>query len=165
MNLEELYDYKSRLMMDICSNEEVVKLLTNNPDAIVPNTQLPYTQVFPFERVPTETDDAKTFICFDVDVISVENRTYYIPIIYLWIFTHESMMRTDNGIRIDRISSALDKHLNGNRFYTLGELELDTVTRFVPTKTYLGRVVTYVGKEFNRPSGSKATPNNRRIGK
>lgn len=165
MNLEEFYDYKSRLMMDICSNEEVVKLLTNNEDAPVPNLQLPYTQVFPFERVPTETDDAKTFICYDVDVLSVESRTYIVPIIYIWVFTHESLMKTDRGIRIDRIASELDKHLNGNRFYSLGELELESVTRFVPTKTYLGRVLTYVGKEFNRPSGSKPMPSNRKIGR
>lgn len=49
MNLEELFDYKNLLMKDLCSNERVVKLVTGNEDAAVPNHGLAYTQLWPFE--------------------------------------------------------------------------------------------------------------------
>lgn len=49
MELEEFYDYKNRLMSELCKNEEIVKLVTENEKASVPNHQLPYTQLFPYE--------------------------------------------------------------------------------------------------------------------
>lgn len=49
MYLEEFYDYKNLLMKQLCSDPEIVRLVTGNPDADVPNHALPYTRVFPFE--------------------------------------------------------------------------------------------------------------------
>ena len=52
MDLGELFDYKNKLMEDLCKNPEIVRLVTENKDATVPNHQLPYTQLYPFEFVP-----------------------------------------------------------------------------------------------------------------
>ena len=49
MDLEEFFDYKNLLMNDLCCNERVVKLVTGNELAAVPNHQLAYTQLFPYE--------------------------------------------------------------------------------------------------------------------
>ena len=165
MLLDELYDYKNLLMKELCSNADVVKLLTSNEEADVPNHGLPYTQIFPYEYLPDTVDEAKTFICFDVDIVSVESRTKYTPVIYIWIVTHKSEMRLKSGgIVLDEIARAIDRQMNGSRYYGLGELELHSVKRFMPIADYLGRTLTYYTSDFNRPSGSKPRPINRKLG-
>lgn len=167
MNLEELYDYKNRLMADICKNDEIVRLVTGNPEAAVPNHALPYTQIYPYEMVPETVSVAKTFVCFDVDIPDVQNKTVLTPVIYLWVFTHKSRLRADGGgVLLDKIVMALDKMLNGNRFYSLGTLDLKSVYRFMPADDYRGKVMTFTATDFNRHNGIKRPlPSNRREGR
>lgn len=49
MDLEEFFDYKNLLMKDLCSNDKIVKMVTGNEQSAVPNHQLAYTQLFPYE--------------------------------------------------------------------------------------------------------------------
>lgn len=162
MNLEEFFDYKNRFMKDLCSNKDIVTLITDDEDSSVPNRTLSYTQVFPYEFIPETVDNGQTFICFDVDIANVLNKTFYIPVLYVWVFTHKSKMRLSSGsIRVDTLSSKINELLNGSRFYGLGELELRQVGRFSPITDYQGRVLTYYAKDFNR-SASKQAPSNRK---
>lgn len=166
MQLEELYDYKNRLIQELCSDPDIVQLVTGNKDASVPNHQMPYTQVFPYEYVPETIEDGQTFICVEVEVPSVPNKTYYLPVIYIWVFTHKSRMRieTDHGgaVLVDELSAKIDKLLNGNRYYGMGTLELDSVSHFKPATDFLGRALVYTACEFNRPKGRIDTPSNRK---
>lgn len=165
MELEEFYNYKNRLMQDLCSDAAIVKLVTLEDNPTVPATNLIYDQVFPYQYVPETEEEGRTFICFDVDILSAPNKTFYYPALYVWGFTHKSKFRTPDGkILIDQLSVEINRILNGNRFYGLGDLRLDSVLRFSPNKDYLGRALTYLSKDFNRLSGMKAVPNNRRLG-
>ena len=168
MELEELFDYKNQLIKEICSNERIVKLVTNNPNAAVPNHDMPYDQVFPFERVPDTETDGRTFICLDVDIVSVPNSTYYIPVLYVWIFTHESNYRmSEGGVLVDALSAEVNKMLNGSRYYGLGKLKLDSVDRFVPINKFQGRVLTYYAADFNTTADIRRRhpiPSNRKAG-
>lgn len=165
MRLEEFYDYKNRLMHDLCCNSDIVKLVTGKENPDVPNHGLAYTQIYPFEYVPETENDSRTFICFDVDIVSVPNKTFYTPVLYIWVFTHKSKMRMPKGgIITDELSSKIDEMLNGNRYYGLGELDLDSVRRFSPITDYLGRVLTYYTKDFNRTPMQRPIPSNRKKG-
>lgn len=149
-------------MKDLCCNQNIVTLITDDFESDVPNHTLPYSQIYPYEFIPETVNNGQTFICFDVDVAEVINKTFYVPVLYVWAFTHKSKMRLpDGGIRIDQLSSEIDKVLNGSRFYGLGELNLRSVGRFSPILDYQGRVLTYYAKDFNR-SSSKSPPSNRR---
>lgn len=164
MELEELYDYKNLLMADLCKNEKIVKLVTENEGASVPNHQLPYTQFFPYEFIPETVSEAKTFICLDVDIASV-SKTFYVPVIYVWVMTHKSKMRIPTGgVLLDKLVMEIDKMLSGNRFYGLGQLMLNSVGRFVPTTDYLGRVMTFTTTDFNSLPAGKRVPSNRKRG-
>lgn len=160
MILNELFNYKNKIMEDICTSKNIIRLLTDVVDPIVPNTELPYKQVFPFEFVPETVDGATTFICFDVDIADVYNKTFYEPALYVWIFTHKSKLRLPDGagVRTDCISHEVDSILNGNRNYGLGELNLESVRRFSPIQDYQGRVLTYSCRDFNRVGVSKPVP-------
>ena len=165
MELKEFYDYKNRLMMDLCSNQEIVSLVTGKEDPEVPDRTLPYTQIYPFQYIPETENNARTFVCFDVDILKAPNKTFYYPVIYIWILAHKSKMRTKGkGCLTDAISCEIDQMLNGNRFYGLGELEFGPVSRFIPTTDYLGRQMVYYTKDFNRSPGLKPTPANRKKG-
>lgn len=165
MQLEELYDYKNKLMGHLCCDSEVVKAVTDNDSADVPNHDLPYTQIFPYEYVPETVNDARTFICFDMDIVSVPNKTVYIPVIYVWVFTHKSRLRAeDGGCTLDNLAVAVNRLLNGNRYYGLGELKLDSVRRFKPITDYQGRVLTFYAKDFNRKWAKPDIPANRKEG-
>lgn len=162
MELSEFFGYKNQLMKDLCCNKQIVALVTDNPDSSVPNHTLAYSQIFPYEFIPETVDNGQTFICFDVDIADVQNKTLYTPVIYIWVFTHKSKMHLKNdGIRVDKICSEIDKMLNGSRYYGLGELNLSSVGRFSPIIDYQGRVMTYYTKDFNR-NGSKPAPSVRR---
>jgi hypothetical protein len=164
VQLEELYDYKNLLMKQLCSDEKIVKLVTNNPNAAVPNHGLPYTQVFPYEFVPETVDDGKTFICFDLDITDVPNKTYYIPTLYVWCFTHKSLLRLDEGgCLLDEMCKSINELLNGSRYYGLGALKLRRLNRFAPITDYLGRVLTYTATDINRDNGGNIRlPGNRK---
>lgn len=166
MQLEELYDYKNLMMKKFCCDEKIVRYVTGNDYASVPNHDLPYTQIFPFEFVPETVNEGKTFVCFDVDIVSVPNKTFYIPVLYVWAFTHKSRLRSqDGGILLDKLAGAINELMNGSRYFGLGELRLDSVRRFMPITDFLGRTLTYYAKDFNRPTGRLEIPSNRKEGR
>lgn len=164
MQLEELYDYKNQLMKELCSDEKIVKLVTNNPDAAVPNHGLPYSQIYPFEFIPETVNDGKTFICFDLDITDVPNKTYYIPTLYVWFFTHKSLFRMQNGgCLLDELGKEINRLLNGSRYYGLGTLNLRRLRRFSPITDYLGRLLIYDTVDLNRNNGGRINlPGNRK---
>ena len=75
MQLEEFFDYKNQLMKDLLTSEEVVKLVSGLIPVSDPFT-LAYSQIFPFEYVPETVEDARTFICFDVDILEYLSKSH-----------------------------------------------------------------------------------------
>lgn len=166
MNLRDFYDYKNQLMGDLLSNEKIVQLINSNitmEDA----ASLAYTQVFPFEFVPETVQEGKTYICFDVDVQSSESKTFLIPYLYVWEFTHKSLLRLPNGrgVLTDALAAEICEQINGSMNYGLGELNFYSARRFAPMTDYQGKVLTFHLKEFNRVyDPNKTIPSNRKTG-
>jgi hypothetical protein len=124
-----------------------------------------YKQVFPFEYVPDVVEHGQTFICCEVDIKEVISKTFLMPAIYIWVFTHKSKLRLPDGkgVRVDKLSSEIVRLINGSRFYGLGELNLDSAKRFSPITNYQGRMMTFYTKDFNRlPPTGKPIPANRK---
>lgn len=165
MQLSEFFDYKNKLMEDLLTNSEIVKLLDDSVE-LKNAKQLAYTHVFPYEYIPDTVEEAKTFICFDVDVQESINKTFLLPTLYIWVFSHKSRLRLlEGGVQTDKLVSEIAKAINGSRFYGLGELDLYSVKRFTPVTDYQGKVMTFHAKEFNRLSpNNKPVPSNRKKG-
>ena len=164
--LDELFAYKNRLMNDLLTNEEIVRLLDDDCRIVQDPKKFVYTQVFPFEFTPTVTEHGKTIICCEVDIREVISKTVLAPVIYIWEFTHISKLRLPGGegVRVDKLASEIVKGLSGSRYYGHGELELQAVKRFSPIKDYQGKVITFITKDWNRPYNSvqQVVPGNRR---
>lgn len=165
MQLEEFFDYKNQLMDDLLTSEKIVKLLKG--DATLEDAgDLMYEQVFPFEYIPETVQDARTFICCEVDIQRVYNKTFLSPTLFIWVFTHKSLMRLpEGGVRVDKLCSEICKEINGSRNYGLGELELATCKRFAPITDFQGKVMMFEAKDFNRTHDlAKPAPANRKRG-
>ena len=163
--LDELFDYKNKLMEDLLTNHDIVSLINENVD-LKHAKQLVYTHVFPYEYVPDTVEEGKTFICCDVDIQKTINQTFLLPTLYIWVFTHKSKLRLpEGGVRTDRLCSKIAGAINGSREYGLGELELYSVKRFAPMTDFQGKVMTFYAKDFNRMhSYNTPTPSNRKKG-
>lgn len=162
MDLDEFFNYKNTLMKDLCCSDSVISLIVDNEGGESPKHSLAYSKIYPYEFIPETVDDAQTFICFDVDIASVINKTYYTPVLYVWVFTHKSKMHLPSGgVRADQLAVEINKILNGSRYYGLGELDLHSVGRFSPITDYQGRVLTYYALDFNRHT-SKQPPSRRK---
>lgn len=163
MQLEEFYDYKNQLMEDLLTNDVIVQML-NESISHEDVGSLVYSQVFPFEYIPDTVEHGQTFICCDVDVQRSVNKTFLLPVLYVWVFTHKSKLRLPNGgVRVDKLVSEIAKEINGSRCYGLGELDLYSVKRFAPITDYQGKVMMFQAKEFNRVSpNTKPVPQNRK---
>ncbi len=164
VQLEEFFRYKNQLINDMLTNKEIVKLLAAPDEKPKDAPALVYSQVFPYEYVPDTIEHAQTFVCCDVDIDEVQSKTYLSPTLYIWVFTHKSLLRLpQGGVRTDRLCEEIAKTINGSRYYGLGELGLKKVRRFAPIVDYQGKVLTFSARDFNRvsPSGRSA-PTNRR---
>lgn len=163
MLLSEFYDYKNKLMEDILTNERIVHLINEN----IPfeNAEsLAYTQVFPSEYVPDTAEHGKTYVCFDVDIQRSFDKLYLLPTIYIWVFTHRSLMRLpEGGLRVDTICNEICKAINGSMYYGLGRLNFYSSKRFAPITDYNGKLLTFETVDFNRVyDPTKPVPSNRK---
>ena len=165
MYLEEFYDYKNQLMGDILTNETIVALINENVPFEEAET-LAYTQVFPYEYLPETVEEGRTFICFDVDIQRPNGKTFLSPVIYIWVFTHKSLLRLpEGGVRPDKLCSEICKVIDGSRMYGLGELNIYSAKRFSPMTDYQGKVLMFQATDFNRVYDPKRpVPSNRKTG-
>ena len=164
--LEEFFDYKNKLMEDILTDETIVKLI-NEEVTLETADKLKYTQVFPAHYIPETVHDGSTFVCFDVDIIAAPNKTFYKPVIYIWILAHRSRLRLpEGGVRTDKLCSEICKKINGSKYYGLGELSLYSSKIYAPMTDYTGKVLTFDTTDFNRPGDSRtrSIPSNRKDG-
>lgn len=165
MQLQELFDYKNRMMYDLLTNKEIVKLI----DPTIKNMdeayeRLAYKRVFPYDYIPDTIEDAGTYVCFDVDIQKVMNKTFLNPTIYIWLFTHKSQLRmSEGGVRTDLLCAEIAEAINGSKYYGLGELDLYSVKRYAPISDYQGKIMMFLAKDFNNPAPSKQPiPSNRK---
>lgn len=150
-NLEEFTSYKQTLMQALCTSEPIVKLLTLDTDPPdITGRDLRYKRIFPYNYVPLTTEVATTFICFTVTAPNVKDNLISNLYLTVYVFTHQDIMRTSNGMRTDLLVSEIDKILNGSTSYGLGKVSLkacDVMT--VPARGYCGLYSVYTVKDFN----------------
>ena len=115
MQLQEFFDYKNRLMMDLLTNEKIVRLIDDSiSDLDTAYEKLAYKRVFQYDYIPETIEEAGTYVCFDVDIQKTLNKTYLLPAIYIWIFSHKSVLRLpEGGVRTDTLAFEISKAING----------------------------------------------------
>lgn len=163
MYLAELFDYKNRLVKDMLTDEEIIKLIDPNHTHRDPKDMV-YDNINPYEFYPETIEKGRVYVCCDVDVVEVSSKPLYELALYIWIFAHKSLLQLPGGgVRTDALCNKIDEKINGSWFYGLGKLELEYVKRFAPMADYTGKVMRYRATDFNRVYNPKAEkPTNRK---
>lgn len=148
-NLREITEYKNLLMEKLCSSKDLCALLTLSDEQAGQN--FAYKRIFPYAYVPNATQIAQSYVCFDIEVPSILNKTIKNVVVYVYVFTEKDLMRIKGkGIRVDMMASEVDQLLNGNTEFGFGELELSGCKLFTPIDGYYGRKLIYTVQDFNR---------------
>lgn len=150
MNLKEVPHYRNEIMEYILKNQDITKILLSKCDSEMSPRELAYHYVYPYDYIVGKTSDAGVYICFDIRVPRVINRTFNDFQINIWIIAHERCMRTDEGLVTDLLSSKIDELINGSRCFGLGEVELESWDYFTPAEDFHGRALMYRTVDFNR---------------
>lgn len=151
-NLEEFTTYKQTLMEAICTSPTIINLLKKETDkANITGRDMRYDRIFPYNYVPLTIENATTFICFTVTAPNVKDDIISELRLIVYVFTHQDLMRTPNGMRTDLIISEIDKLLNGSTKYGLGKVSLRSCDVMqVPAQGYSGLFSVYSVKDFNQ---------------
>lgn len=151
--LQELASNKEKLLKFFLSDQTLVDLLTGEENTPLPSLSLRYSQVFPFHWLSPTITEQKSFLCFSVSVPRVPTPVIKDVTMKIWLFSHDKIMRTDLGPRIDLLAGAIDDILNGSTVFGLGKVELKGTREITPAKDFYGYEIVYEVQDFNRICG------------
>jgi len=150
--MQELRQYRSDIMKAICSDQGIVDLINETSGSTVPDRSLIYKNVFPYAYVPDKTTDTNTYVCFRIYVPEVRSKTFKIMNLVFYAFTHQSHIRTSNGLRTDLLAERIEALFNGSMDYGVGRLKLTGVNDVSISNSFHGLALEYSVSEFNRPT-------------
>ena len=100
--------YKNTLMEAICTSDSIFNLMKLSNDPLdLRCKDLRYVRIFPYNYVPLTIETAQTFICFTVTAPNIKNNIISELILTVFVFTHQDLMRTKNGMRTDLLISEM----------------------------------------------------------
>jgi hypothetical protein len=150
----ELSEYKSKFLREIILNDNIAKALVNNQSNFLDYEvedpfSLIYSQVFPYQKIPTVTTDQKTYITMTFGGYRLINTTFKSGFITFYVFTHNELQRTDYGVlRTDYILNQIDTIFNEYNV-GVGTLNFYAMDDIPINDTYIGAVIKYKVVDFN----------------
>lgn len=151
--LQELASDKEKLLKFFLSDRNLVDLLSNGNNVQLPAIGLKYKQVYPYHWLSSTITEQKSYLCFSVIAPKTLNCAVKDVLMKIWVFSHDGIMRTDNGPRIDLLAGAIDDIINGSTAFGLGKVELKGMHEITPAKDFYGYEIDYEVKDFNRICG------------
>ena len=127
-------------------------LITDQENSTCPNRQLMYQNIFPYAYTPDTTKETETYVCFRVHVPEVMNKTFKKMNIVFYVFSHQSHIRTSDGLRPDLIAERIENLLNGSLDLGVGRMRLEGTDDISPAPQFHGIALEYSVSEFNRPT-------------
>ncbi|WP_253957055.1 hypothetical protein [Paenibacillus oleatilyticus] len=115
-----------------------------------PADELVYNHIFPYRFIPEVNESKKTFITLSLRKFQLINNSFKKGLIYLNIFTHRDLFKTDYGCtRIDFILNKVDEMFNQKRGIGIGQLEFVDMDEIVVNEKYQGNYICYKPVDFN----------------
>jgi hypothetical protein len=157
--LKELNEYERLVMRKLSASQRVVDMILNTTvcnekDFVhypIPNHDVKFTHIFPYNYVPDTSQDAQVFLCYNVFVPQVYNKTYKTIEITFYIIVEQSLIVLDDTTRLNAIAEEIDDMFNGSFAVGLGRMALLRVEPPInPAGRYHGKVIRYTNNEWNR---------------
>lgn len=129
--------------------------------------ELIYSHIFPYHQNPETINETITFLTIQVHIPKPydRNKTWVVPRLEIWVFSHHSHMKVNNIPKIsdnrnDYISKLLDKKFNGrdtlggnkddkNNLHLYGKLDLISNIEGAFSKDFLYRQLIFEMKDIN----------------
>lgn len=143
--LEQLTYYKEKLFSKFCGSNKIVELLQQSNETGV---ELRYKNIFPYPHTIGTTQEASAFLCFDIEARAVHIGTYKDVVIKVWVFCHESIMRTKDGLRTDLLANEVGKLMDKQDVFTSWKVEWVSCNTFSPCNDYHGRQLVFKVTDF-----------------
>lgn len=149
---DEVTAYKNKLMQQICTDDGIVQMMRLSGET-TSGKDMRYKKIFPWAYVPDTALTAEKYICFDIRGLPATSGVTRASEILIFTFTHQTLMRTNDGVFPDLLSAKINHILNGSVDYGLNRVELKSSDPFSPISDYHGRRDVYYVKDFNRLCG------------
>jgi len=149
MVISDVTKYKNKIMDELCSKPDIVKLI-NNPE-INPNNPegMKNVNIFSYMRIPNTTTTVKNYICFDFNArSSTYNDLYKNVNISMSAICHEDDIKTVFGNRHDALGGLLLETFNWSNLLGF-QLELYSDTESILEKEYHMRTLQFKNLVLN----------------
>lgn len=114
-------------------------------------SELLYTKIYPYYRVPDANETASSFILLSFRNYKPVKNSYKSGYINIYTITHKDLVPTSYGfLRYDFMMSEIDKLMNSERGIGIGKTQftgMDEVA--ISNDHYIGNMITYKIWEFN----------------
>lgn len=146
--------YKETILYKIIESENIVQALSNNKTnfldekiAIDP-TSLIYNNIFPYRLSSKTFTEPKSLITMRFANFKPIGNKFRDGNIYFYIICHNSLIRTDYGLRYDFIFKEIDDLFTSSRDIGIGKLELFDVSDLDIDENYMGSVCVFHVTDF-----------------
>lgn len=152
---------KLRILNHLMMNEDVMKIVEDKQDVVLPNTAMRYTRIVPWKKKMDTQMDAQSIVAFDIVPGHAVNPAVREYTLYVWVMVHDSLMvfddvagrrlqMRDRGTRLDILADKVDYLLNGDEGLGFGELQFHGAPQVEVSDYYHGRMLTYKILGWNR---------------
>ncbi|MBU5332102.1 hypothetical protein KQI61_07810 [Anaerocolumna aminovalerica] len=148
---DEITECKDTIMNALLDNETIFKLLDNKN--IEDSTDLPWTSIFPYIKIPKILDKVESYICFKVDVPSpVSEKNQYLENLHVivYVMSHIDHVQNDSfkGTRFDNLAAEVKKTLNNIHGKWIGDLMCVSNKEDIIEKAFPCRIMVFKTKDI-----------------
>lgn len=146
----EIITLKQRVFSDIVKQDSIICLV--DEAFIGKGDELINHNFFQFFRVPETEEETKTYICCEINVpnLNTKNDTFREVVINIWIISHQDILVTPYGTRIDLLGWEVEKLFNDNESMGIGKATLLSNTEDSLDLKHRFRRIQFSVKDLNR---------------
>lgn len=153
-NSEEIIEYRNIIMGELVKSKEIIKLL-GVEDEEYPEDFIPYKYSYPHEYIPDTIKESGRWINFDISAtIDSRNKVYRDLKIFFFILCHrDNSQYIENGRHYywcDKAVCEIDNIFNETNLLGVGNTEFVSNNPYYPQNKFVGRLLTFEVKDFNR---------------
>lgn len=165
-HLDEVIDYKGKIINLLANSKEVVGLLLSNPNIDMTSPEayaVRDNNMYDYDYVDETLTIAKPIIMVEAEVPNMSSPTMKNISVYVQIVVPKTMMKIDGkifkgvkGNLKDNLARQIDLILNDNNFFGIGGLNTDSLRLAVVPDTLTSTMLTYRTVNFakNRNVGN-----------
>lgn len=152
-HLDEIIDFKEKVLDIISKDQRVVGLILNNPNIVIGGAEaykIFDENLFDFDYVDDTVQSSTAMIMAEIDIVEVPTSTIKIAQLYVQVVVCKTYMRLDKkifkgvrGNRRDNLVRYIDLLLRESKEFGIKPLELQSVVSATVPSKFTSKLMTY----------------------